>query len=1105
MSFAMEPLDVVEKGMAPQPHSEGQREKRPSRASAGRSSGGSCRSTRSLSIEMAHKANDATRLSGVHRKVSSSHDADESLRSMRSFASILLHIQDEHEDGPTAMWQNTRASPGSRRLLASVRARFFAFFIVFVVTWALRVSCLVFVFFRFRMWKCAVISLTFEVVEVIFSVKVAFSDSDVKRWTIEGGFLQRAAANFFAVFVLGLCHVVHLKRAFASELHAIEVLRSADGEVSSMNQQASDSEQYPRLAFFTHVPFAVCSWYAFVAVGDHRHGTGFFGLEHMGLCENKLVQDWGAILASTAAASSVLVMSYNVVNLDVGCSSFVASMYTIRDTMKSDGEEPRLGMCYPTVHFFFRAAEVLFRVTFIAQVLSCSQIILGDGGVLMIAAYFAITTLLGALSLRANAPVEERTAVHLVAGFMLCFANMAKYVDRLGFRRPARRVSLAIETLRFAEVVVWLSAFFLRGISLMSQCRKSELTVLVPMALYCLIAVTPLARKRGADLHSTVMRGDVDEVRNLLVVCRGGETVDINLKTKDAKQETPLMLAAAKGDLAMVNLLLSAGALLATRDAKGYTCLHHAVRHLQLETIQILIRQSGAREILQSDMDNIQKTLSDSLRAKHMEAHGKEFEDLLDPKAQVVQPKIGSVQDACMASVRAHLCWSSQLGDLFPESVVDGVPPLAELCSVSALVTATVLGPCARCLLPRSPAGILGSLRRIRHLGEGASGEVIEVENTAGFGSKHSWHTSSSSNLRSPSRKTVLASRIRREELIQNGQLGDDMVSDQSGPKRYAMKLQAKSQGRSDFEASSEVVALTRAMHPFIVKLEMALQTQQFFVLLLELCPNGNLNQAIWTEKDVNGRSLGLPVPRATRYAGQILLALVHLHEAVGMIYRDVKPENVLISSRDEAKLADFGLAHFVGHDSRDSKYGANLSCAGTPGFMATELAYGERCSVDMGNDAVQSFMGAELAVVSHSRSRGSHGSSRGGGFRESHIMANGVKDPFKTDSYSYGFTLEIMLLGEDAANALIQEESDDEQDPKAVLLPLPGDEKAHFERLRRSLADGRLSQNGFDLLGHLTTTMPRRRRRLAEELILMHPFYLETLGCKDLREHLLQ
>ena len=61
----------------------------------------------------------------------------------------------------------------------------------------------------------------------------------------------------------------------------------------------------------------------------------------------------------------------------------------------------------------------------------------------------------------------------------------------------------------------------------------------------------------------------------------------------------------------------------------------------------------------------------------------------------------------------------------------------------------------------------------------------------------------------------------------------------------------------------------------------------------------------------------------------ELCLALGHLHDELQAIYRDVKPENVLIDARGHACLADFGLAKVAAE--------AQTVC-GTPSYMAPEV-----------------------------------------------------------------------------------------------------------------------------------------------------------------------
>ncbi|KAK1143030.1 hypothetical protein N8T08_007094 [Aspergillus melleus] len=124
--------------------------------------------------------------------------------------------------------------------------------------------------------------------------------------------------------------------------------------------------------------------------------------------------------------------------------------------------------------------------------------------------------------------------------------------------------------------------------------------------------------------------------------------------------------------------------------------------------------------------------------------------------------------------------------------------------------------------------------------------------------------------------------------------------------------------------------------HPFVVKLFYAFQDHEMLYLILEYAEGGELFTHLAMERMFDEDA-------AAFYMAQMVLALEHLHQNVGVIYRDLKPENCLLDRRGHLVLTDFGLSKIAVDD--DDRCNSSL---GTIEYMAPEVvqgkSYGKAC-----------------------------------------------------------------------------------------------------------------------------------------------------------------
>ena len=187
----------------------------------------------------------------------------------------------------------------------------------------------------------------------------------------------------------------------------------------------------------------------------------------------------------------------------------------------------------------------------------------------------------------------------------------------------------------------------------------------------------------------------------------------------------------------------------------------------------------------------------------------------------------------------------------------------------------------------------------------------------------------------------------------------------------------------------SEKYALQHVNSRFVVSLICAFQTRHELCMVMTMMDGGDLKYHI--------RHMGKPgisLERATFYAAEIALGLQHLHEA-RVVYRDMKPENILVHEDGNVRISDLGLAVRILEEK------CITGKAGTVGYMAPEVVNHQKYTFMPDWWGLGCVLYEMIAGRSPFRSRGENVSN---GEVERRVQE-------KEEEYSGMFTVEAQLL----------------------------------------------------------------------------------------------
>ncbi|WCJ23017.1 Protein kinase superfamily protein [Euphorbia peplus] len=278
------------------------------------------------------------------------------------------------------------------------------------------------------------------------------------------------------------------------------------------------------------------------------------------------------------------------------------------------------------------------------------------------------------------------------------------------------------------------------------------------------------------------------------------------------------------------------------------------------------------------------------------------------------------------------------------------VSPLSSIDSIGVATAMSIVNSCASTYrseaftsdglmsLERNCDSTKGSVSIRGDSLESAKTSISRASDSSGLSDDSNWSNITGSANKphkgnDPRWKAILAIRTRDGNLGMShfrllkrlgcGDIGSVYLSELSGTRCYfAMKVMDKASLASRKKltrAQTEREILQLLDHPFLPTLYTHFETDRFSCLVMEYCPGGDLHTLRQRQPGKHFSEYA-----ARFYAAEVLLALEYLH-MLGVVYRDLKPENVLVRDDGHIMLSDFDLS---------------LRCAVSPTLIKSSFNY---------------------------------------------------------------------------------------------------------------------------------------------------------------------
>ncbi|CAD8076974.1 unnamed protein product [Paramecium sonneborni] len=453
------------------------------------------------------------------------------------------------------------------------------------------------------------------------------------------------------------------------------------------------------------------------------------------------------------------------------------------------------------------------------------------------------------------------------------------------------------------------------------------LQLLEPTLVHNILKLPP-RQKINSELRASLTAKDLQDNTALHYAAKNGNAqltsalifkqIAIDAQNKD--HMTPLIIAAINGQEEVLMILMNAGSDINHQDSQGNTALHYGCKQNHKIIVHLLLK----RQSIQFKMNKDYKTPEYYATNEDIQRLFQNYnEDVKKQQQKMNMVQIQNTQNDVIQKMfqfkRGQLNSQQQQG-IVQQQIQQTQQHFGQLNSCYSCKNLNVVNKQSSSPNNRTQQEI--KQERLNKINSTHSAKQ-QLTNTV---------STNSDSIKNKEEEKIGPQQFQVIGLIGKGSFGEVYLVQKSN-QLYAMKVLHKSRimkHNLTRYALTERNVLSITSHPFIVKLRFAFQTQDKLFMILDYCPGGDLGEVLQKQKRLAENIV-------KNYLCEIVLALEDLHKR-DIIFRDLKPDNIVLDSEGHALLTDFGLSK---EGILEPNTGARSFC-GSVAYLAPEML--KRC-----------------------------------------------------------------------------------------------------------------------------------------------------------------